>query len=166
MKTDSMAARYDRESWARRANAVRERLAVSMVVGRVVALKKAGAEQVGLCPFHDEKTPSFTVNDRKQFYHCFGCGQHGDAIAFVMARQGLAFPAAVELLEAEGGLRHLQAARPAARRRRRRRNARISARPSSSPGCGASAATIRRCTATSRAARSCRRRRMAWAIPR
>jgi DNA primase len=114
MRTDGMAARYDREAWSRRANAVRERLPVSHVVGRVVALKKAGAELVGLCPFHDERTPSFTVNDRKQFFHCFGCGQHGDAIAFVMARQGLAFQAAVELLEAEGGLRHLQAARPAA----------------------------------------------------
>jgi DNA primase len=112
MRSDPQAARYDREAWAQRANAVRERLSVSMVVGRVVALKKAGPELVGLCPFHAEKTPSFTVNDRKGFYHCFGCGEHGDAIAFVMRRQGHAFPQAVELLEAEGGLRHLQAARP------------------------------------------------------
>ncbi len=112
MKTDPMAARYDREAWSRRANAVRERLAVSAVVGRVVALTKAGAEFKGLCPFHNEKSPSFFVNDRKAFYHCFGCGQHGDAIAFVMSRQGLDFKAAVELLEADGGLRHLQAARP------------------------------------------------------
>lgn len=112
MRSDAQASRYDREAWAQRANAVRERLAVSAVVGRVVALKKAGAELVGLCPFHAEKTPSFAVNDRKGVYFCHGCGSGGDAIAFVMARQGLGFREAVELLEAEGGLRHLQAARP------------------------------------------------------
>lgn len=113
MRRDPVADRFDRERTSQRANAVRERLAVSAVVGRVVALKKSGTEFAGLCPFHDEKTPSFTVNDRKQFFHCFGCGQHGDVIGFVIRRQGLGFREALELLESQGGLRHLQAARPA-----------------------------------------------------
>src|SRR5215510_12183524 len=93
---------------------LRARLSLSEVVGRKVSLKrKSGVEWSGLCPFHNEKTPSFTVNDKKAFYHCFGCGEHGDALAFVMRRQGIEFKAAVELLESENGLRHLQAARPA-----------------------------------------------------
>jgi DNA primase len=109
-----MAAAHDREAWSRRANEIRARLAVSKIVGRVVVLKKAGAggELIGLCPFHNEQTPSFTVSDRKKFYHCFGCGVHGDALAFVMARQRLDFRGAVELLESENGLTHLQVARP------------------------------------------------------
>ena len=113
MRTDRQSTAAYREQWQQRANVVRERLAVSGVVGRVVTLKKAGREWVGLCPFHNEATPSFTVNDAKRFAHCFGCGWHGDAIGFVMQRQGLAFREAVELLESENGLRHLQAARPA-----------------------------------------------------
>jgi DNA primase len=113
VRTDRQSEAAWREQWQRRANLLRERLAVSDVVGRVVTLKKAGAEWIGLCPFHNEKTPSFTVNDRKRFCHCFGCGAHHDAIGFVMARQGLGFREAVELLESENGLRHLQAAAPA-----------------------------------------------------
>lgn len=111
---DPYAARA-REEWSKRANEIRARLAVSVVVGRVVALKKAGSagEHVGLCPFHNEATPSFTVSDKKGFAHCFGCGWHGDAIGFVMHRQKLGFREAVELLAGESGLRHLQAARPA-----------------------------------------------------
>lgn len=113
MKSDRYAAAYDRETWSQRANEIRARIPVSNVVGRVVELKKAGKEFVGLCPFHNESTPSFTVNDGKRFYHCFGCGDHGDAVGFVMKRQGLDFKAAVELLESENGLRSLQASRPA-----------------------------------------------------
>lgn len=115
MKSDRYAAAFDREAWSRRANEIRARVKVSKVVERIVALKKAGSggELVGLCPFHNESTPSFTVTDKKKFFHCFGCGQHGDAIGFVMQRQGLTFQQAVELLESENGLRHLQAARPA-----------------------------------------------------
>jgi hypothetical protein len=113
MNVDRQAHAYDREAWSRRANELRARLPISKVVGRVVELKKAGREFVGLCPFHNENTPSFTINDKKGFAHCFGCGAHHDAIGFVMARQGLEFRAAVELLEAESGLSHLARARPA-----------------------------------------------------
>ena len=115
MRTDRHAAAYDREAWSRRANEIRAQIPVSKIVGRVVALKKAGAggELVGLCPFHNEATPSFTVTDKKKFFHCFGCGAHGDGLGFVMQRQGLDFRAAVELLESENGLRHLERARPA-----------------------------------------------------
>lgn len=113
MRTDRQSEAAYRERWQQRANIVRERLTVSGVVGRVVTLKKASREWIGLCPFHNEATPSFTVNDAKGFAHCFGCGWHGNAISFVMQRQGLPFKEAVELLESENGLRHLQAARPA-----------------------------------------------------
>jgi len=60
------------------------------VIGRYVPLKKSGANHLACCPFHSEKTPSFTVSPAKQFYHCFGCGAHGNAISFLMEYQGLA----------------------------------------------------------------------------
>lgn len=74
------------------------------VVGRYVQLKSAGANLQGLCPFHNEKSPSFTVSASKQFYHCFGCGAHGNAIGFVMEHLGLTFPEAVEQLAGQMGL--------------------------------------------------------------
>src|SRR5262245_8215833 len=84
---------------------LRARLSLSDIVGRKVSLKRrSGAEYAGLCPFHNEKTPSFTVNDKKGFYHCFGCGAHGDAVGFVMKTEGLSFPEAVEKLAREVGL--------------------------------------------------------------
>ncbi|HTR86227.1 MAG TPA: DNA primase [Reyranella sp.] len=84
---------------------LRARLSLSDVVGRKVALKRrSGSEYAGLCPFHNEKTPSFTVNDKKGFYHCFGCGEHGDAVGFVMKTEGLSFPESVEKLAREVGL--------------------------------------------------------------
>lgn len=112
-RRNQYAAR-DREEWSKRANEIRARLDVSVVVGRVVTLKKAGnaSEHIGLCPFHNEATPSFTVSDKKKFAHCFGCGWHGDVIAFVMERQKLEFREAVEVLESRHGLAHLKAARP------------------------------------------------------
>ena len=64
----------------------------SAVVDRYVPLKKAGTNFVACCPFHSEKTPSFTVSPTKQFYHCFGCGAHGTAISFLMEFGGKAFP--------------------------------------------------------------------------
>ena len=84
---------------------LRARLSLSDIVGRKVSLKRrSGAEYAGLCPFHNEKTPSFTVNDKKGFFHCFGCGVHGDAVGFVMKTEGLSFPESVEKLAREVGL--------------------------------------------------------------
>lgn len=74
------------------------------VIGQRVALKKAGREYKANCPFHDEKTPSFTVSPDKGFYHCFGCGAHGTAIGFLMAFESLEFPDAVEALAGMLGL--------------------------------------------------------------
>lgn len=75
------------------------------VIDRRVPLKKSGREFQALCPFHDEKTPSFTVSPQKQFYHCFGCGAHGTALGFLMEFDGLDFPGAVEELASTVGLR-------------------------------------------------------------
>jgi len=83
---------------------LRNRLTLSEVVGRRVKLVKRGREHTGLCPFHNEKSPSFTVSDDKGFYHCFGCGAHGSAIDFVMNSEGLSFPETVERLAAQAGL--------------------------------------------------------------
>ncbi|MEX2125435.1 MAG: DNA primase [Woeseia sp.] len=68
------------------------------VLGTRIQLKKAGREYKGVCPFHDEKTPSFTVSPMKGFYHCFGCGAHGTALGFLMEHDHLSFPDAVETL--------------------------------------------------------------------
>ncbi len=84
---------------------IRARLPISGVAGRTVRLTRRGAEHSGLCPFHAEKSPSFTINDDKSFYHCFGCGAHGDVLSFVMRNEGLPFPEAVERLAAEAGLK-------------------------------------------------------------
>ena len=83
---------------------IRARLCVSQVVGRKVALKKAGREWKGLSPFKVEKTPSFFVNDQKGFYHCFASGEHGDIFKFLMTTEGLSFPEAVERLAEEAGV--------------------------------------------------------------
>ena len=74
------------------------------VIDRYVPLKKAGANYVACCPFHSEKTPSFSVSPTKQFYHCFGCGAHGTAIGFLMEHAGKTFPDAVEDLARDAGL--------------------------------------------------------------
>jgi DNA primase len=74
------------------------------VVGRAVTLKKAGQNYLGLCPFHGEKTPSFTVSPSKQFFHCFGCGAHGSAIGFLMDHRGLGYVEAVQELAQMVGL--------------------------------------------------------------
>ncbi|MGI4857743.1 MAG: DNA primase [Janthinobacterium lividum] len=81
-----------------------DRVDIVEVVGRYVQLKKAGANFSGLCPFHNEKSPSFTVSPTKQFYHCFGCGAHGTAIGFLMEHAGLPFPEAVNDLAQAAGL--------------------------------------------------------------
>src|SRR5215469_2132521 len=99
---------------------IRARLPVSEVVGRTVRLKKAGREWKGLSPFNKERTPSFTVNDQKGFFHDFSSGKHGDIFDFVMETEGLTFPEAVERLAAMAGL-PLPAATPEARRHEQHR---------------------------------------------
>ena len=74
------------------------------VIDARVPLTKAGKDYKARCPFHDEKTPSFTVSSDKQFYHCFGCGAHGSAIGFLMAHDHMEFREAVEELAARVGL--------------------------------------------------------------
>ena len=80
------------------------RIDIVEIIDRVVPLKKAGANYAACCPFHKEKSPSFTVSPAKQFYHCFGCGAHGTAIGFLMEHQGLSFPDAIEDLARHCGL--------------------------------------------------------------
>jgi len=80
------------------------RIDVVDVVARYVQLKRAGANHLGLCPFHNEKTPSFTVSAAKQFYHCFGCGAHGNAIGFLMSYAGLGYVEAIRELAASVGM--------------------------------------------------------------
>lgn len=81
-----------------------DRLDLAELIGSRVTLKKAGANYKACCPFHDEKTPSFNVRPDKGFYHCFGCGAHGDAISFIREFEGLGFTEAVEELARRAGL--------------------------------------------------------------
>jgi DNA primase len=100
---------------------IRARVPVSEVVRRRVALKKAGREWKGLSPFNPEKTPSFTVNDQKGFYHCFSSGKHGDQFRFLMETEGLSFREAVERLAAMAGLPLPQVSPEEERREERRK---------------------------------------------
>ena len=83
---------------------IKTRLRVSQVVGKHVSLKKRGKEFIGLSPFKNEKTPSFTVNDDKGFYHCFSSGEHGNIFDFLMKTQSLGFGEAVRVLATEAGM--------------------------------------------------------------
>lgn len=83
---------------------LRSRISIADVVGTKVKLTKRGREYLGLCPFHNEKTPSFTVNESKGFYHCFGCGAHGDIVKFEMDANGLPFIDAVKKLADKVGM--------------------------------------------------------------
>src|SRR6201996_7549956 len=100
---------------------LRARLPVSEVVGKRAKLKRAGPGWKGLSPFQQEKTPSFTVNDQKQFYHDFSTGKHGNIFDFVMETEGVTFPEAVERCAALAGVAvpaaHPEAARHEARRK-------------------------------------------------
>jgi DNA primase len=100
---------------------LRARLPVSEVVGKRVRLKKAGKEWKGLSPFQQEKTPSFTVNDQKGFYHDFSSGKHGNIFDFVMETEGVSFPEAVERLAAMAGVALPVATPDAARHEQRRK---------------------------------------------
>ena len=83
---------------------IKTRLKVSTVVSKFVSLKKRGKEYVGLSPFKNEKTPSFTVNDEKEFYHCFATSEHGNIFDFVMKTQNLRFGEAVKHLASLAGM--------------------------------------------------------------
>ncbi|WP_295639603.1 DNA primase [Novosphingobium sp.] len=83
---------------------LRTRVTLSGVIGRTTRIQKAGREWKACCPFHNEKTPSFTINDEKGFYHCFGCGAHGDVIRWMTDQRGLPFMDAVKELAVEAGM--------------------------------------------------------------
>ncbi len=77
---------------------VKDAVRLSELVGRFVSLKRNGKEYGGLCPFHSEKSPSFTVSDEKGFYHCFGCQAHGDALGFMIQHERMSYVEAVKYL--------------------------------------------------------------------
>jgi len=83
---------------------LRARVTLSSVIMRTTKLQRAGREWKACCPFHNEKTPSFTVNDQKGFYHCFGCGAHGDVISWMTDQRGLPFIDAIKELAAQAGM--------------------------------------------------------------
>ena len=83
---------------------LRQRLSIVDVVGKSVPLVKKGQNYWACCPFHNEKTPSFSVNEQKGFYHCFGCGEHGDIISFVMKSQNMGYIDAIKELASQAGL--------------------------------------------------------------
>ena len=83
---------------------LRARTMLSALIGRSIKVTRAGREHKACCPFHNEKTPSFTINDEKGFYHCFGCGAHGDAIRWMTDQRGLSFMDAVKELAAAAGM--------------------------------------------------------------
>ncbi len=84
---------------------IKNRIKVSSVVGKTVNLKKRGKEFIGLSPFKNEKTPSFTVNDEKGFFHCFSSSEHGNIFDFLMKTQNLKFGETVKILASEAGMR-------------------------------------------------------------
>ena len=105
---------------------LRQRLSLVSVISRKVRLVRRGRESTGLCPFHNEKSPSFTVSDEKGFFHCFGCGAHGDVIGFLMRSEGLSFPESVERLAREAGLA-LPVSSPEERQRAERQSTLVTA---------------------------------------
>ena len=83
---------------------IRERANIVEIVSDYVPLRKNGKNHIGLCPFHSEKTPSFTVNDEKQIFYCFGCGTGGNAFTFLMKQDNLSFPEAVRTVAKRVGI--------------------------------------------------------------
>ena len=83
---------------------LKDRISLSSLIGRSIKLTRAGREYKACCPFHNEKSPSFTVVEEKGFYHCFGCGAHGSAIDWMIQHQGLDFMEAVKALADEAGM--------------------------------------------------------------
>ena len=85
-------------------NHIRDTIRVSDIVRQRLVLNRKGGEYSGICPFHDEKTPSFTVNDAKKFYHCFGCSAHGDVIRFVSETNGISYKESAVKIAGENGI--------------------------------------------------------------
>ena len=83
---------------------IHDKVLLSDVISKTVNLSKKGTDFIGLCPFHNEKTPSFTVSNDKGFYHCFGCGAHGDVISFIMEKESIDFKEAIKILASEAGI--------------------------------------------------------------
>ena len=83
---------------------VKESIDIVNLISDYIPLKKTGTNYVGLCPFHNEKSPSFTVSDTKDFFHCFGCGEGGDGVTFVMKKENLDFPEAIKFLADKYGI--------------------------------------------------------------
>ena len=83
---------------------IKSRLRVSEVVGKFVKLTQRGNEFIGLSPFKNEKTPSFTVNDEKEFYHCFSSAEHGDIFSFLMKHKNMSYPDSIEYLAKQAGM--------------------------------------------------------------
>ncbi|MEA3400279.1 MAG: DNA primase [Armatimonadota bacterium] len=98
---------------------IRERLDLAEVIGQYVRLERAGSRLKGLCPFHQEKTPSFYVDPERGFWHCFGCGEGGDLFSFVMRQEGLSFPEAMRMLARRAGVSYRADPQADARRERR-----------------------------------------------
>ena len=104
---------------------VREKANIIEVVSDFVALKKTGRNHLGLCPFHSEKTPSFTVNEEKGIFHCFGCGVGGNVFTFLMRANNLSFPEAVRVLAKKYGISLPQRELTEAERRQKTLRARL-----------------------------------------
>lgn len=83
---------------------VKESIDIVSLISEYLPLKKSGTNYVGLCPFHNEKTPSFTVSESKEFFHCFGCGEGGDGVTFIMKKENLDFPGAIKFLADKYGI--------------------------------------------------------------
>ncbi len=86
------------------ANQIKDNSDIVDIIGEYVDLKKAGSSYKGLCPFHNEKTPSFTVDKKKQLFHCFGCGAGGDVVSFIMQKEGLSYPESLKYLGEKAGI--------------------------------------------------------------
>ncbi|MDD7305601.1 MAG: DNA primase [Peptoniphilaceae bacterium] len=86
-------------------NQIIESSDIVAIIGEYVNLKKSGSSYKGLCPFHNEKTPSFTVDEKKQLFHCFGCGAGGNVVSFIMQKEGLSYPEALKFLADKSGIK-------------------------------------------------------------